>query len=606
MRTSFLLVMSLIFLMGCKELLDNKKTSTSSAAISTESSQSGDANSNSSNGEGTVFISGTQKVFIAQTNVLVDAQLESQLTLQFGITVKRRFRKLKGFVFSATDLQAEALKASPVILGVQAEVAVKMSLNTAVSQIEADHVHNEGYNGTGTKVCIIDSGLNDHANLPNPDAEYDFYNSDSIAEDQNGHGTAVAGIIASNHSAGIGINSYKGVAPGSRLLIAKVFGAADSSSSATIVSALDWCADNGAEVINMSLGHGGYSSACDTEYTALFANNTAALGIVVVAASGNDGYTDKISSPACGSKVLSVGSVSKTDARSSFSNGASILNVMAPGEYITTTNKNGSFSTFSGTSAATPFVTGVAALLKSLPEDPSAEEIKLAIKTTAKDLGAVGKDNLYGNGRIDAYAAYNYISGNGSGGGPLTFETSSGVLDGSVQGSQYRSNQSYFQVDCPADHYLSDLEIQKSVWFLYPTITWFKYHCQSMKSLDTSKSFGRKRYSGDTNVSKNHCADKKAITGLEVTYDWYIKDFRIQCADLSYHASVAGDVSTINKTISQSTIFGRGDFNDSEELIECPEGEVVVGFEGNSKSDRNEWAITKFGVRCSPIQTKYE
>jgi subtilisin family serine protease len=70
----------------------------------------------------------------------------------------------------------------------------------------------------------------------------------------------------------------------------------------------------------MSLGHGGYTSTCDSDFTALFSNTTSDRGIIVVAASGNDGYQDKISSPACGSKVIAVGSVNKSDQYSSFSN----------------------------------------------------------------------------------------------------------------------------------------------------------------------------------------------------------------------------------------------------------------------------------------------
>lgn len=603
MKSHSLLFLSLAILSACNVVenqIDKIKGSSSSSTTSSSSSSSSDSSNNQ------VSISGTTKKYIARTKVKLDSFSLGQIANQAGISIKNHFKVFNGFTFQAnSSAQVQALLASGHIIDVQEDVQMKIHLNTAVKQIGADKVQNVGVNGSGTKVCIIDTGMNDHTNLPSPVAEHDFVHNDGTADDENGHGTMVAGIVASNHSATL--LSYKGVAPGSQLLIAKVFDASGTGSSSLVVSAMDWCADNGAEVISMSLGHGGFTSHCDTDYSALFANSMVDMGIVVVAASGNDGYTNKISAPACGSKVISVGSVSKTDAHSSFSNGASFLSVVAPGENITTTNyKNNTFTTFSGTSAATPFIAGVASLLKSMSDNPSAAEIKAAIINTTKDLGTKGKDAVYGYGRVDAYAAYNFVLSGGVPTAPLTFDISSPALIGSVSGSMFKESQNSFQVDCPVDHYMSDLEIQKSTWMVYPSVTWFKYHCQAMKSLNTSTELGKKRYEGDTNVKKDLCGDKQAITGMEVTYDFHIKDFRIQCAEVNYHAAFAGSVYLDNRTLTSANIFGRGDFNDDVELLECPEGEVVVGFEGNTKADGNEWAITKFGVRCSPIQTKYE
>lgn len=604
MKSHYLLFSALVFFSACNAIdnsLDKIKGNSSSSSNSSTSSSS--SSSSSSNGQ--VSISGTTKTYIARTKVKLDSTLLGQLANQVGINLKNHFKVFNGFVFQGNSNQVQALMASSHILDIQEDVQMKIHLNTAVKQIGADKVQNAGVTGSGTKVCVIDTGMNDHTSLPNPVAEHDFVHDDGNADDENGHGTMVAGIIASNHSGTV--ISYKGVAPSSQLLIAKVFDASGTGSSSLVISAMDWCADNGAEVISMSLGHGGFTSYCDTDSSAIFANSMVNMGIVVVAAAGNDGYTDKISAPACGSKVISVGSVSKTDAHSSFSNGANFLSVVAPGENITTTSyKNNQFTTFSGTSAATPFIAGVASLLKSMSDNPSVTEIKAAILNTTKDLGTKGKDAVYGYGRVDAFAAYNFVLSGGVPTAGLTFDISSPTLAGGVYGSMYSSSQDAFQVDCPADHYMTDLEIQKSTWFPYPSVTWFKYYCQGMKSLNTSTELGKKRYEGDTNVKKDFCGDKQAITGMEVTYDFHIKDFRIQCADVNYHTVYAGSVYTENKTLTAENIFGRGDFNDDVELIECPEGEVLVGFEGNTKHDSNEWAITKFGLRCAPFQTKYE
>lgn len=534
------------------------------------------------------------------------------LATTFGIEVKKVIHRFSMLSFRATPAQVEHMRSSPLVKSIQADVLVHMQLNTSVSQIRAKNVQDLGVDGSGVKVCVIDSGLNPHNNLAIPANEFDFVNNDTDAEDEHGHGTAVTGIIASQHTGTLVLPGYKGVAPSVTLLVAKVFGASGTASSSVIASALDWCANNNAQVINMSLGHGGFATDCDTDYTAMMANTVAQLGISVVAASGNDGYANLISSPACGSKVISVGSVSKADMVSSFSNKGSILELTAPGESITTTNSTGGFSAISGTSAATPFVTGVIALLKSLPESPSAETIKQALLSGAKDLGTVGKDDQYGHGRVDALAAYNLIKNisgggttGGSSGGTLSFSVSSPVLADDVRSTQYSSSQNQVSKNCPAGHYLSDLEIQRSYWGVYRSITWMKLKCQSMQSLNTSEEIGGKRYSGSQNVKTNVCTNKRGITGINVVYDRYIKDFKFECSQLSYSSTTPGNVTVLDRKLNGSHTFGFKQWDDYEEEMRCPSNTVAVGLEGHAKKDSNEWAFTRLGLRCADIATTY-
>jgi subtilisin family serine protease len=534
------------------------------------------------------------------------------LATTFGIQAKKVIHRFSMLSFKATPSQVNLMRSSPFVKSIQADVLIKMHLNTGVSQIRAKNVQDLGVDGSGVRVCVIDSGLNPHNNLAIPANEYDFVNDDTDADDEHGHGTAVTGIIASQHSGTLVLPGYKGVAPSVTLLVAKVFGASGTASGSVIASALDWCANNNAQVINMSLGHGGFATACDTDYTALMANTVAQLGISVVAASGNDGYANLISSPACGSKVISVGSVSKADMVSSFSNKGSILDLTAPGESITTTNSTGGFSAVSGTSAAAPFVTGVIALLKSLPESPSAETIKQALFSGAKDLGSAGKDDSYGYGRVDALAAYNLIKNisgggttGGTGGGTLSFSVSSPVLADDVRSTQYSSSQTQASKNCPSGHYLSDLEIQRSYWGVYRSITWMKLKCQSMQSLNTSQEMGVKRYAGSKNVKTNVCTNKRGITGINVVYDRYIKDFKFECSQLSYSSTTPGNVTVLDRKLNSSHTFGYKQWDDYEEEMRCPGNSIAVGLEVHAKKDKNEWAFTRLGLRCADIATTY-
>jgi subtilisin family serine protease len=546
------------------------------------------------------------KKYMAILNPAHSSMTREELEVILKIKIEKLIPRFNLLVFTATSDEINALLKSPLIESVQEDILIQMQLNTSVNQIKARDVQSYGVEGQGVKVCIIDSGMNDHADLPRPANEFDFVENDSRAQDDNGHGTAVAGIIASQHQGTIVLPGYKGVAPKANLLIAKVFGKSGEARGSVIASALDWCADQDADVINMSLGHGGFSAACDTDYTALFSNTTAALGISVVAASGNDGFSNQISSPACGSKVISVGSVSKADKHSYFSNSATILDLTAPGENITTTSFDGGYTSFSGTSAATPFVAGVIALLKSMPENPSSEEIKQALFKGAKDLGTVGRDAQYGHGRVDALESYKWIKGTAQGGNNqgLVFVTSYPFSSEDIISDKFSSSQKNVSMTCPAGSYLADMEIQNTLWSVYRSITWFRLKCQSMNTIKTLE-LGDKRHAGSRRVKGSVCPSNKGISGMNVVYDRYIKDFRFSCSGLSYHSSQAGNVQ-IGTPQSGAYVFGFKQRDDQEESVACPANTIAVGIEGSAKTDRNEWAFTRIGLKCAEITTEHQ
>jgi hypothetical protein len=324
--------------------------------------------------------------------------------------LKKEFKIIPAVSAVIKNSDLNSLKNNPRIAEVFEEVRVYALLSSSVPQINADQVQLSGITGAGSKVCVIDSGISDNGPNLNPlIAEYDFVNSDNDATDDNGHGTHVAGIIASQHSI------HKGVAPGVSLMAAKVLDSGGSGSSFDVISGIDWCVSNGADVITMSLGTSAVSStSCDGNDMAMAGNSAVDQGVVVFASSGNGGQTNGISYPACGSKIISVGSVDDNNTRSSFSNGGTQLDIVAPGDPITSTVPTGACAycdssglrSLSGTSMATPHASATAALLLQANPNLLPLDIKNILQQSALDLGSVGFDNLYGYGRIDAYSSY--------------------------------------------------------------------------------------------------------------------------------------------------------------------------------------------------------
>jgi len=273
-----------------------------------------------------------------------------------------------------------------------------VALDTSVPQINGDAPYNIGLRGDGIKVCTVDTGVNPHDNLPTLANQIDFVNDDFIANDDNAHGTHVAGIIASNHA------TYRGVAPNVSLLAAKSCDAAGGCTSVRTIEGIEWCVDKGADVINISVEIPPTSS-CDQPH-AIAANTANNQGVVVVAASGNSKST-QISSPACASGVIGVGAVTDSDTLwadgNLGSNTGPKLDIVAPGANIVSLHFSGgtNLGQASGTSQAVPHVAGAAALVLQKFPSYTPLQVKNALYDNAVDLGTAGFDNTFGNGRLD-------------------------------------------------------------------------------------------------------------------------------------------------------------------------------------------------------------
>jgi subtilisin family serine protease len=257
-------------------------------------------------------------------------------------------------------------------------------------------------------IAIVDTGVD----LTHPEFQGRLvpgisYTS-STPNDDYGHGTHVAGIAAAEGNNGIGV---AGMAWKAKIMPIKVLDASGSGSYLNIAAGIDWAAEHGAQIINLSLG-GSQPSA--TLHRAIL--DAHSRGVLIVASAGNcgdannlpdncEGVANKPIYPAAYNEVMAVAATTSSDAIASFSNQNDYVNVAAPGQGIVSTSWRGGYASGSGTSQAAPFVSGLAALVWSMDPSLTAYDVKMIIESTAVDRGAPAYDIAFGHGRIDASAA---------------------------------------------------------------------------------------------------------------------------------------------------------------------------------------------------------
>jgi subtilisin family serine protease len=243
-------------------------------------------------------------------------------------------------------------------------------------------------------VAVLDTGIDPaHADLQGKLVEgYDYVNNDQDPSDDNGHGTAVAGIVAADSDNRIGIAGY---CWSCRLMPVKVLGADGTGFASGLAQGIVWATDHGARVLNLSLG-GPVEDATlagATQYAWLH-------GVLVVAAAGNEGSLT-LDYPAALPNVLSVAASDQNDRLYSFSNSGA--RVAAPGENSTTA-RGGGYVSFLGTSSAAPVVSGIAALAFSLVPSATPAQVERALETTAVSIPGVVA------GRVDAYGTLHALA----------------------------------------------------------------------------------------------------------------------------------------------------------------------------------------------------
>jgi subtilisin family serine protease len=235
---------------------------------------------------------------------------------------------------------------------------------------------------------------------------WDIRNGDPDPKDDQGHGTHVAGIAAANGVA-------RGVAPEAKIIAIKALSSgAGTGTTSDVVAGIEWCVNRSSEfnitVISMSIGGGNSSAYCDENDTlsSTAINAATAKNISVVIAAGNDGWTDKISYPACIQNAIPVGSIRKDDSTVDF-NRNWMVQLFAPGYSINSTKNGGGYTSMSGTSMATPHVAGAFAIinqfLKLQGTTKTPQEIESVLNATGKIIPDSGSGLNFS--RINIYDA---------------------------------------------------------------------------------------------------------------------------------------------------------------------------------------------------------
>jgi len=279
-----------------------------------------------------------------------------------------------------------------------------------LAKIQIQKVWDISGRGRGVNIGIIDSGIQiDHPDLTaNIKGGCSFIIGESGCEqekwayDTHGHGTKMAGIIGAVDN-NIGV---VGVAPESNIYVLKTIEPTISSSVSQSISAIYWAADNGIDVLNMSIG----SDLRNYPNTRLLyqdaINYAINNGVTLVGSTGNDGRTPEgnyVGWPAAAENVIAIGAIDADNQIAEFSSYGPEVDFVAPGVQILTTEIGSTYAFGSGTSDAAPYVTGVIANMISHDPALTQSQIKGKLIATALDLGAPGKDDYYGYGLVNGF-----------------------------------------------------------------------------------------------------------------------------------------------------------------------------------------------------------
>ncbi len=350
--------------------------------------------------------------------------------------VARQFATIPFLALEVGPDALAALEQSSTVVGVTEDGLAAPSLAESVPLVEADQAWAAGFDGTGWSVAVLDTGVDGvHPFLAGKVVEEACFSGNSNCPDgsttqigpgagvpcdyaPNGcrHGTHVAGIAAGQG------DSFSGVAKGAGVIAIQVFsrftgancaGAGEdpcalsftSDQIAALEHVLNLSATGQIASANMSLGGGRFftQAACDAANSAQKAaiDNLRPVGIATAIASGNNGFTDSMSAPGCISTAVSIGSTTKTDEVSVFSNAAPFgPSLLAPGSSINSSVPGGGFAVFNGTSMATPHVAGAWAILKQNSPTATVDTVLSALRTTGLPVFDPGNGLTYPRIRI--------------------------------------------------------------------------------------------------------------------------------------------------------------------------------------------------------------
>lgn len=386
-----------------------------------------------------------------------------------GVNDLIEFKHVPYLALTATPDILSRLLASPLVGRVLVDDIYVADLSQSKNIIHTNEAWKQGAQGKGVSVAVLDTGVDtSHKAFAGRVAGEACFSSNGSfkgnrvtsacpgqrrsstargagrhcpSQYECSHGTHVAGIIAGGDS------RYGGVAPAAEIVAVQVFSLVDGPAcgrsrkcatayTSDIINALEWVYDKRKTLkiaaVNMSLGGGRYTNTCDREAIARAINLLDRGGVGVVIASGNNGYNNAVTNPACVSRAITVGSTDKRDRVSDFSNVSNIVDLWAPGSSIRSAVPGGGYGTKSGTSMAAPHVAGAIAILRAAYPNATQAEVTEILKTNGPRI----RDPQSGiaRHRLDVGAAYAEARkrwGTGKKGGtpPPSNDNNGGLLD---------------------------------------------------------------------------------------------------------------------------------------------------------------------------------
>ena len=352
-----------------------------------------------------VLLSLTFSVDAKPVIVGYSGDIDTAILEKYNISNYTIHQKINAFSADISESTIENLSGEKKIRYIENDISINIEkkvtqpsqiIDWGTSDVNAPDAWNN-CTGTGIKIAVVDTGISKkHPDL-NVAGGVSLVGDKSSKkwDDDNGHGTHVAGIIAAcDNSIGV-----VGVAYDSDLYAVKVLDSSGNGQISDVIEGIEWAVDNDVDIISMSIGTTQYSQAleeaCDYAYSS---------DVLLVAASGNSGdgdvTTNNVEYPGKFDSVIAVSAIDSTGTAPMWSSDGEEVELAAPGVSIYSTFLNDGYAAESGTSMATPFVSGVAALIKSENPSLSSQEIRALLCSNAIDLGSSGKDPVYGFGLV--------------------------------------------------------------------------------------------------------------------------------------------------------------------------------------------------------------